>query len=250
MNPLKKLALDIWDFIKVVVIAVALAAIIRGYLVEPYRIPSGSMMPTLLVGDFLFVNKMAYNTKVPFTDTYLRQSAPKRGDIVVFKQANSELPGSFFGFGPTYLIKRVVALPGDKVAYINKKLYVNNAIPQLEKIDDYTYETTYGHTIKAERWVQQTAGFKHDILLTPAAIGQNVAAQTVPEGRYVVMGDNRDNSKDARYWQYPRWGFVSQEDLMGRAEVVLFSLKGFNLNWHRFFKWLEPERTEQENPIA
>jgi signal peptidase I len=247
MDKAKQLLLDVWDFIKVVVIAVFFAMIIRGYLVEPYRIPSGSMMPTLLIGDFLFVNKMAYNTKIPFTDNYIRQAAPKRGDIVVFKQANSDLPGSFFGFGPTYLIKRVVALPGDKVAYINKKLYVNNQIPKVQQQEDYVYETAYGHTIHAQEWVQETAGFKHNILLTPSATGQNVASQVVPEGRYVVMGDNRDNSKDARYWSYPRWGYVKQEDLMGRAEIVVFSLLGFDLKLDRFFKFLAPEYIAEES---
>lgn len=232
----------IWREVRGIIIAILLALCIRAVIVEPYRIPSGSMLPTLEIGDFIVVNKMAYNTQIPFTNIFLRQHAPQRGDVAVFKKSDTGLPGSFFGFGPTFLIKRIVGVPGDVVEYRNKTLIINGVVEQVEPRGEYDYESHQGFRIENDRFTATNNGFKNDILKMPMVEGRDVAPMTVPAGHFVFMGDNRDNSRDARFWKYPHWGFIAQEDLAGKAEMVFLHFSGGKLKWHRTGIGLNPER--------
>lgn len=214
----------VWDLLKTLVIAGFLAFFcIRGFIFEPFKIPSGSMMPNLLVGDFLFVSKYAYGNRFPMTDYFFWQKEPERGDIVVFKMKGSGLPGSFFGFGETLFIKRLVGLPGDTIAYRDKTLYVNGKPQEQANVGTFSFTAHDGREVTADMLDEQLGDVRHTILQDPATPGQDVAEMTVPEGKYVLMGDNRDNSRDARYWAWPEWGFVPRADIMGRAEFIWWS---------------------------
>jgi signal peptidase I len=196
---------------------------IRGFIFEPFKIPSGSMMPNLLVGDFLFVSKFAYGNRLPLTNYFFWNREPQRGDIIVFKMKGTDLPGSFFGLGDTLFIKRLVGLPGDRVAYRNKTLYINGKPMGQTMVGNYTYTAGDGREVAADIADEQLGDVRHSILLDPATPGQDVAEMVVPKEMYVMMGDNRDNSRDARYWAWPEWGFVPKHDLMGRAEFIFWS---------------------------
>jgi signal peptidase I len=215
---------EAWSFMKTLTIAAFIAFFcIRGFIFEPFKIPSSSMMPTLLIGDYPIVTKFAYGNRLPLTDFFFWQREPKRGDIVVFKKDGSGLPGSFFGLGKTLFIKRLIGLPGDKIAYHNQTLYINGQ--PIETTDEGTYNLRVpdGRHIQAELKAENLKGIHHAILRDPAAPGPDLSETLIPEGMYVVMGDNRDNSRDSRYWDWPAWGFVPKKDIMGRAEFIIWS---------------------------
>ena len=175
--------------------------LVRSFLFEPFRIPSSSMVPTLLVGDFIFVNKYAYGLRLPVTNTKIAEiGAPERGDVIVFK-----LPAD----PSTNYIKRLVGLPGDVVKYQDRRLYINGELTALEDLGEYTGESQKGALLYNE-----TLGdVEHEILLMP---GQRSLEGTfrVPEGHYFMMGDNRDNSKDSRYRGV---GIIPEDKIVGKA---------------------------------
>ena len=187
----------------------------RSFLFEPFKIPSGSMIPTLLIGDFILVNKYAYGLKLPVLNTkFLSVGEPERGDVVVFRYPVD--PGINF-------IKRMVGLPGDTITYRSKQLYVNGEPVEAISLGAYASSEVKCSTPRPDaRRLQETlGGVKHDILHhqgTASRDGQWV----VPEGHYFVMGDNRDRSNDSR-----EWGFVPEENLMGRAVGIWMN---FDLN--------------------
>ena len=194
-----------------VILAVLL---LRSFLVEPFRIPSGSMMPTLLVGDFILVNKYAYGLRWPVLNSkFLPLGEPERGDVVVFRFPKDE---------SIDYIKRVVGVPGDQIYYRNKTLYVNGEPMAQLPLPPYVGEGSgAGHT-GAYRALEQIDGEEHEILINPRARdlppGCMVLANgpvTVPEGSYFVVGDNRDNSNDSRCW-----GFVPEGNLVGKAFAI------------------------------
>ena len=201
--------------------------VLRSFIYEPFQIPSGSMMPTLLVGDFILVEKFAYGIKLPvLRNTVIETGKPERGDAVVFKyppQPNVDY------------IKRVIGLPGDTVLYRNKKLYIKQACVEatnhcgkfeevsLDIVDKGKFfkEGTYPLTQANE----DLLGVNHQILFNPAFAGRpsqyfrqdntRQAEWIVPQGQYFVMGDNRDNSLDSRYW-----GFVPEQNMVGKAVFI------------------------------
>ncbi len=177
--------------------------LLRGFLVEPFRIPSGSMIPSLYIGDFILVNKFAYGVKMPvFNKVLIDVDKPQRGDVVVFKYPRD----------PTVdYIKRVVGLPGDHIAYYNKVLYVNGKQIETKPIGEYSGP---GEFNPAEEYEEDLQGASHNILLIPARPGFD-AEYVVPEGNYFMMGDNRDNSNDSRYW-----GVVDEKYLVGKAFMI------------------------------
>jgi signal peptidase I len=185
--------------------------VLRSFLVEPFRIPSGSMMPTLLVGDFILVNKFSYGIRLPVLNKKIIDlGSPKRGDVFVFRYPKQ--PSVDY-------IKRVVAVPGDTIRYENKTLYINDkAMPQTVT-GTYTGVGSGAQMTGAGRLVENLDGIEHDILVHPLApnlpMGCNVLRNgpiTIPEGHYFAMGDNRDNSNDSRCW-----GLVPDENLVGKA---------------------------------
>lgn len=183
--------------------------LLRSFLIEPFRIPSGSLEPTLLVGDFVAVNKFAYGLRLPVWDKKVVSIAnPKTGDIAVFRWPPD----------PTYdYIKRVIGVPGDTIKYHNKVLTINNH-KIVQTFVEYTTDESSGNTVAKYR--ENLNGIEHDIFIRPnvPAIDVNV---TVPEGHYFMMGDNRDDSADSRFW-----GFVSENNLRGKAMLVWMSWNG------------------------
>lgn len=185
---------------------------IRSFIAEPFRIPSQSMMPTLLVSDFILVNKFSYGLRLPVTDyKFLPIGEPERGDVVVFRYPND--PDQDY-------IKRVIGLPGDEVRYEGKRLWINGdeviATPNGRYTGQGEGHSMTGNELKSE----QLGDVRHDILQNPRAIdGRGEGAFKVPEGHYFVMGDNRDNSEDSRYW-----GFVPERNLVGRAFLIWMNL--------------------------
>ncbi len=183
--------------------------LIRSFLVEPFRIPSGSMIPTLHVGDFILVDKFAYGLRLPVLHTkILPVGEPKRGQVVVFRYPKN--PSVDY-------IKRIVGLPGDHISYINKQLYINGKlIPHYHK-RPYLYAEQSGQFLEAYRYTEKLGQITHHIILIPG-ITQKPMHFVVPPHEYFVLGDNRDLSDDSRYW-----GYVPQRNLVGRAFFIWFS---------------------------
>jgi len=188
---------------------VLIVFLLRSFLAEPFRIPSGSMMPTLLVGDFLLVNKFTYGIRIPVINKkVIELNEPKRGDIVVFR----------FPKDPTVdYIKRVVGLPGDKIVYDNKQLYINDAPIEQISIGRYQGFGQGQEMTGAEHLVENLTGIEHSILVRHDSPTLQFT-YIVPEGNYFVMGDNRDNSNDSRYW-----GTVPEAYLVGKAFFIWMS---------------------------
>lgn len=181
---------------------VVIVFLLRGFIAEPFRIPSGSMLPTLEVGDFILVSKSSYGIRIPVLNKKIFDyAAPQRGDVIVFRYP--EDPSVDY-------IKRVVGVPGDKITYQNKILYINgDPQPQLQ-LGNYQVDR-YGLFSRLQETLN---GHKHDILVN-ARIAASDSEYVVPEGHYFAMGDNRDNSRDSR-----AWGFVPDENLVGRAFFI------------------------------
>ncbi|HEY8119365.1 MAG TPA: signal peptidase I [Methylophilaceae bacterium] len=187
--------------------------LIRSFVVEPFKIPSGSMMPTLLAGDFILVNKFTYGLRVPIlNNTFIETSHPKRGDVFVFHYP----PDPSIDY-----IKRVVGLPGDKIAYRDKQLYINGQKLDVKFADDYQYVTSGLNMVNAKRYKEQLGDKNHDILIEDNSITIDGEVE-VPPGHYFAMGDNRDNSKDSRVW-----GFVPERNLVGRAFFIWWNFDNF-----------------------
>jgi len=194
--------------------------VVRSFLAEPFQIPSGSMLPTLEVDDFILVNKYEYGVRLPVVGTkVIPYKDPARGDVMVFK----------FPKNPKInFIKRVVGVPGDRIRYQNKQLFINNQLVEAELTQAPSLQNRMG------RYTEQLGDVKHEVYKanTPARVNKT---WVVPEGHYFVMGDNRDNSNDSRFW-----GFVPDELVVGKAFAVwmhwesIFSLPDFSEN-----RWIE-----------
>ncbi|MDP2279136.1 MAG: signal peptidase I [Nitrospirota bacterium] len=178
----------IWEYAKAIITALILAMLIRTYIIQAFKIPSGSMIPTLLIGDHILVNKFLYGTKIPFKDKrVLMFKKPERGDMIVFKYP--ENPDKDF-------IKRVVAIEGDVIESKNKKVHVN------------------GNKVN-EPYAQHTDSSMRPMGIEPR---DNFGPVIVPKNKYFVMGDNRDQSYDSRYW-----GYVDIKDVKGKALILYWS---------------------------
>ncbi|WP_440874386.1 signal peptidase I [Thalassotalea sp. PLHSN55] len=208
---------------------IAFVLILRSFLYEPFQIPSGSMMPTLLDGDFILVNKFNYGLRDPVArNKFVEVGLPERGDVVVFK----------YPLEPQIdYIKRVIGLPGDRIIYRNKSLYIKKACqesdtncPEFEQVvQEFKNKDDYSDGIMPlSRYTSKMPNKTHDILInhqTLARVGAYYKQQgsqrdefVVPQGQYFVMGDNRDNSLDGRFW-----GFVPEENLVGEAVAIWMS---------------------------
>ncbi len=183
-----------------VILAVLL---LRSFLVEPFRIPSGSMMPTLLAGDFILVNKFAYGIRLPVLDTKVVEvGEPERGDVVVFRYPKD--PAVDY-------IKRVVGVPGDTIGYFNKVVYINGKPAGQVPAGVYIGSGSGVNMSGASKRREQLGDVQHDILIMPRTPGLE-GEFVVGKGEYFVMGDNRDNSNDSRFW-----GTVPEHNLVGKA---------------------------------
>ena len=203
--------------IEALAFAILLALIIRTFVFQPFKIPSGSMIPTLLVGDHLLVNKFIYGTRIPFTDIEIFPIEKiKRGDVIVFTYPNNERDPSKNGL---YYIKRVVGLPGDEIDLNGRNLYINGGKVPIE------YEGTYADKRNSEQfdeYREDLFGEEHTVIFRKGKENTNrgsyIPVTKVPEGSVFVMGDNRDNSQDSRFW-----GFVPIENIAGRAFIIHWS---------------------------
>ncbi len=220
------------ETVRTVVYTLIVALVIRTFLFEPFNIPSGSMIPTLLVGDYLFVSKYSYGyskhsvpfSLIPFSGRIFERE-PKRGDVIVFK-----LPSD----GKTDYIKRLIGLPGDKVRMQDGRLFINGQLIEREKVDEVAYRDTDGNIRRPIHYKETLPGGKvHDIYEEGDNRRlDNTAEFEVPPGCYFMMGDNRDNSVDSRADVGP----VPAENLVGRAEFLFFSTDGSASIWE-IWKW-------------
>ena len=182
-----------------------LVFVIRTFIIEPFKIPSGSMMPTLIAGDFIAVNKFSYGLRLPvFNIQLIPIGLPKRGEVFVFHYP--EDPSIDY-------IKRVVGLPGDEIRYEDKQLYINGKLVDKTLKGDYLYNINDYQIAKAREYNETLGDQGHSILIHDLA--DNNYKFSVPVGHYLAMGDNRDNSSDSRVW-----GFVPEEYLVGKAWVI------------------------------
>nr|VFJ67057.1 MAG: signal peptidase I Serine peptidase. MEROPS family S26A [Candidatus Kentron sp. DK]VFJ67201.1 MAG: signal peptidase I Serine peptidase. MEROPS family S26A [Candidatus Kentron sp. DK] len=191
--------------------------LLRSFLVEPFRIPSGSMLPTLEIGDFILVNKYTYGIRLPVLDRKIIDiGKPERGDVIVFRYPED---------GVTPYIKRVVGLPGDRIDYRNDTLYINGKRIAREFTDTYRGTGANQKMDGAERYLEHLGNVDHNILIRPGQVdilGIRIYPHVpirIPEGQYFVMGDNRNNSKDSRFW-----GTVPDENLIGKAFLIWMNL--------------------------
>ena len=228
----------IGETIKVIIQALLIAVVVRTFLFQPFNIPSGSMIPTLLVGDYLFVSKYAYGYSkhsFPFSPDLFNgrilATPPKRGDVVVFK-----LPRD----GQTDYIKRVIGLPGDKIQMKEGRLFINGEMAPREPIAKFRTETYPGEETEVPTYIETLpGGVKHTIIEIQGDTGfkDNTGVYDVPPNNYFMMGDNRDNSTDSRFSPEENGvGYVPFENLVGRAELIFFSVGKGEPAW-AFWEW-------------
>jgi signal peptidase I len=230
----KKAAGGVVDTVKTIVYAVLIALVVRTVAYEPFNIPSGSMVPTLLVGDYLFVSKFSFGYSryslpfgLPLFSGRLFFHSPERGDVVVFK-----LPTD----NSTDYIKRVIGLPGDHIQMRNGILYINGQQVPRKRIEDYLYQEGPGGVIPLAQYIETLPnGVQHRIIeMSDNGPLDNTQEYVVPPGDYFMMGDNRDNSQDSRVLSAV--GYVPAENLIGRAQFIFFSTDGSARLWE-IWKW-------------
>ena len=224
----------LWETLKTVFYALIIAGLVRNFWFEPFKIPSGSMYPTLEVGDFLFVSKYTYGySKHSFPFSFptfsgrIWQDLPKRGDVVVFK---------FPGDNKTDFIKRVIGLPGDKIQITNGRLYINGAQMNREPVGKYVIRE---YTLFPQEFTEYVEtlpeGQQHRILeySDGVEVVDNTPEFIVPEGQYFMMGDNRDNSNDSR----KDIGFVPLDNIEGKARILFYSHDD-TTRWYNPISWI------------
>ena len=193
-----------------------LVLMLRSFVIEPFQIPSGSMIPTLEVGDFILVNKYHYGLRLPVVGTKIMENnSPQRGEVMVFIPPHD----------PRYFIKRVVGLPGDRIDYENKILRINGEQLEVDIVDEVMIETAAGMR-SGILFNEQLGLVNHNAqIVTSDSRGSSRTSWIVPPGHYFMMGDNRDNSADSRVW-----GPVPEENIVGKAIAVwMHKDPGFNL---------------------
>ena len=223
---------SILDTIKTIIYAILIAIIIRTFLFEPFKIPSGSMYPTLHVGDYLFVSKYTYGYSkhsfpfsLPLFEGRIWADQPQRGDVVVFK---------FPQDNKTDFIKRIIGLPGDKIKMQDGILYINGKPVERQQIEDFVIRDKFGNGERYRQYIETLPnGVKHNILEISdrQEFVDNMVEVTVPENSYFVMGDNRDRSDDSRV----NVGFVPFDNLVGKARVLFFSYDSTDGEWYELW---------------
>ncbi|MDJ0684857.1 MAG: signal peptidase I [Alphaproteobacteria bacterium] len=233
---LKKRAEETADFVKTIVYALLIAVFVRTFAYEPFNIPSGSMIPTLLVGDYLFVSKFSYGYSqyslpfglIPFEGRIL-DSEPERGDVAVFR-----LPAD----PKVDYIKRIVGLPGDRIQMKLGVLHINGEPVSRLRIDDFRFGEGASGARSVRRYEETLpGGVSHAIIELSGDTGlmDNTPEYTVPDGHYFALGDNRDGSQDSRFLDLV--GYIPAKNLIGRAEFLFFSVDGAKTEWYEVWNW-------------
>jgi len=226
--------------LKSISLAVFIALIIRSFFAEPFNIPSGSMKPNLLVGDFIFVSKWSYGFSkhslpfsIPLIPKKIFSKLPQRGDVVVFKTPQDNR---------TDYIKRVIGLPGDSIKIIGGKIIINDNLIKRKRINDFI-DTDKNSSIKRIRKYKEYFFDKEiEVLdIMDQGIVDDTQLYIVPKGHFFVMGDNRDNSQDSRFTNIV--GYIPIENLIGKAQFIFFSLE--NSRFLQLWKWPKAIRTER-----
>jgi signal peptidase I len=225
---------EFWETVRIVFYAILLSIVFRTFAYEPFNIPSGSMVPTLLVGDYLFVSKTSYGYSryslpfgLPLIPGRIFFTPPERGDVAVFK-----LPRD----NETDYIKRIIGLPGDRIQVTDGRLYINGEMVERKRIGEYVIRNKRGNFKSMPLYIETLPGGRsHRIIeISDDMTLDNTDEFRVPEGNYFAMGDNRDNSMDSRV--FAGVGFVPEVNLVGRAERLFFSQDGSAKVW-QFWKW-------------
>jgi signal peptidase I len=200
--------------------------VIRSFLAEPYQIPSESMVPTLEVGDFILVNKYAYGLRLPVLGTKIVDiGEPQRGDVMVFIPPHD----------PRYFIKRVIGLPGDRIRYDSKTLWINGERASYELVHEFqTYLPQVNAQVPVQEYLETVEGHTHPVHRYPVRLAEP-GEWVVPEGAYFMLGDNRDRSEDSRVW-----GFASEDQIVGKAVAIwIHKDPGFSLPTLSRNRWLD-----------
>ncbi len=222
------------ESIKTIIYAVLIAVLVRTFAYEPFNIPSGSMIPTLLVGDYLFVSKLSYGYSrhslpfgLPLISGRIFASAPERGDVAVFK-----LPTD----NKTDYIKRIIGLPGDRIQMRAGILHINGTPVKRRRIGDLIQRDSLGNAVAMARYVETLPNGREHLIIERSDSDQldNTPVCVVPKGDYFAMGDNRDGSLDSRVLNHV--GYIPAENLVGRAEILFFSTNG-RARWWEIWKW-------------
>ena len=225
------------ETLRTIIYALLIAGVVRTLLFQPFNIPSGSMIPTLLVGDYLFVSKYSYGYSryalpfgLGFFSGRIVGSEPERGDVAVFRHPPTNRDD---------FIKRIVGMPGDRIQMINGRFYLNGTVVSRQSIEDHMSRDFRGSVRRIPQYEETLPGGRtYTIRESQGDRGpaDNTVEFVVPPGNYFAMGDNRDDSNDSR-----SWGFVPFENFVGRAEIIIFSTNG-SAGWFKPWKWLQATR--------
>ena len=231
---------SLFSNLKSVFLAIFIALLIRSFIFEPFNIPSGSMKPNLLVGDFIFVSKWSYGYSkhslpfsIPLIPNKLLSKYPNRGDVVIFKTPVDNR---------TDYIKRVIGLPGDKIKIVNGDIIINNNTVLRKKIEDFIDVDRIGKKFRIRQYKEYFYDLEINILdLNDKGLVDNTIEYFVPDDHFFVMGDNRDNSQDSRFLN--NVGYIPINNLIGKGQYIFFSLE--NSRFFELWKWPKAIRYER-----